>query len=388
MRLTIVSRIFAPEPSAASFRLRAIANRAVASAHEVTVLTSRRPPGLRDVPADLNPRVVVRRAPVLRDRAGYVRGYLQYLSFDAPLTFRLLCGRRPDVVLVEPPPTTGVVVRLVCAVRRIPYAYYAADVWSDAARMTGAPRIVIAAVRAMEKFAMRGARRLLSVSQGVTDRLADWGFDGSDRVVTIGNGIDLEQFRFDGESIDLGTPYFLYAGTASEVHGAIIFIEAFSRVLSTHPDARLVFIGQGAEWHAIGEVAKTLPPGSVMLKARMEPDEVALWLRGAHASLASVRPGGGYDFAFPTKIYASASCGTPIIYAGPGPARHFVEASRAGEALAYDIEAIADAMVRRLESPASERERRRIAEWATNNVDIDAVARRAVSILSGEMSER
>src|SRR3546814_10831501 len=38
--------------------------------------------------------ILVRRARVLRDAAGYVRGYLQYMSFDIPLAVRLLLARR------------------------------------------------------------------------------------------------------------------------------------------------------------------------------------------------------------------------------------------------------------------------------------------------------
>lgn len=348
----------------------------------MTVLTSTAPEALRQAVSDLGPRVRVRRAPVLRDKAGYVRGYLQYMSFDLPVLFRLLTGRRPDVVLVEPPPTTGSVVRIVCAIRRIPYVYYAADVWSDAARMTGAPSAVVSVVRAMEKFAMRGARRLLSVSTGVTERLGEWGL--ATHAVTVGNGIDLEQFRAEGEAADLGAPYFVYAGTASEVHGAIIFADAFERLLATNPDARLVFVGQGAEWDAIAEVASRLPDGSIVMKPRMEPEQVAVWLRGACASLASVRTGGGYDFAFPTKIYASAACGTPVIYAGTGPGHRFVDESPAGDAVPYDVAAVTAAMRRSLESRVDIEQRRAIARWAAETVDIDLVAARAVNVLASE----
>ena len=86
--------------------------------------------------------VEVRRAPVLRDKTGAVRGYVSYLSFDLPLIARLLTGARPDVVVSEPPPTTGAAVRLACALRRLPYVYYCADIVSDAAALAGVPSIV------------------------------------------------------------------------------------------------------------------------------------------------------------------------------------------------------------------------------------------------------
>jgi len=164
----VVSRLFAPEPAAAAFRLEALARALAEAGSDVTVLTSRARPGSPPaddaalsstrgvdddgkhgarVPgeSDRTPRpgrVRVRRARVLRDSSGYVRGYLPYLSFDVPVALRLLAVRRPDVVVVEPPPTTGAVVRLVCALRRVPYVYYAADVWSDATRGSGQPGLV------------------------------------------------------------------------------------------------------------------------------------------------------------------------------------------------------------------------------------------------------
>src|SRR5690554_5596093 len=152
MRVVIASRIYAPEPAAASFRLAALADALASDGALVTVLTTT-VPGANYPPAT---EVRVRRWPVLRDRAGYVRGYLQYLSFDVPLLFRLLFLKRPDVVVVEPPPTTGFVVRIVCALRGLPYVYYAADVWSDAAA-NAAPRVVVAFVRKLELWVLRGA---------------------------------------------------------------------------------------------------------------------------------------------------------------------------------------------------------------------------------------
>ncbi len=153
MRVIIASRIFDPEPSAATFRLRALAEAFTAAGHEVTVLTVRPPKRLAEDAKDSARSYDVRRAPVLRDRADYVRGYLPYISFDVPLFFRLLFGRNADLIVVEPPPTTGFFVRLAAALRRTPYAYYAADIWSDASKQTGAPRWVVRVVRNIELFA-------------------------------------------------------------------------------------------------------------------------------------------------------------------------------------------------------------------------------------------
>ena len=131
MLVTLATRTFTPEPTAAALRLGALARALAAGGDRVRVLTSRLAPSVASdarqgadggVDAGEGAGLVeVRRAPVLRDRTGAVRGYVSYMSFDLPLIARLLAGPRPDVVVSEPPPTTGAAVRIACAVRRVPY---------------------------------------------------------------------------------------------------------------------------------------------------------------------------------------------------------------------------------------------------------------------------
>ncbi len=372
MRVVIASRIYAPEPAAASYRLAALAQALCTDGARVTVLTSTSP---EFVPGVGKSGISVRRAPVLRDRSGAVRGYIPYLSFDIPLVIRLLMVRRPDVVVVEPPPTTGAAARVVCGIRRIPYIYYAADVLSDAAAAAGSPATIVRAVRALERWVLRGAAVVLSVSDGVSMRLSQLGVDGG--VETVGNGVDTTAFVSTGPTHRLGTPYLLYAGTASEVHGAGIFLEAFARVLEHHPDARLVFMGQGSERVALEQRARQLRAGRVVFEPRRSAAEVSEWLRGASASLASVRPGHGYDFAFPTKMYASVACGTPVIYAGGGPGREFAGSPAVGTAVDYDVAQVAGAMIAALGQPIDPAAREALANWARATVSLEAVAQRA-----------
>lgn len=377
MRVTLTSRIFSPEPAAASLRLGALADALSDAGHEVTVLTSTVPGN--GAPAT-RPAVTVKRFPVLRDPAGYVRGYAQYMSFDIPLFFRLLVAGRTDVVVTEPPPTTGAVVRLACLLRRTPYVYYAADIWSDAAETTDAPGWVVRVVRMLELFALRGAAAVLSVSEGVSLRLAELGVQG--RVSLVGNGVDTDLFSLGSGRAQGDAAYLVYAGTASEVHGAGIFLDAFAKLVARRPGTRLVYIGQGAEREAIERAAGALPPGSVHFEPRLTPEAVAGWLSGASASLASVRPGQGYDFSFPTKMYAAVACGTPVIYAGVGPGRVFAGQDGVGEGVDYDVDEVAAAMERALDAEPTPARRARIREWAAANVGSAAVAERAVGAVA------
>ncbi len=116
--VTLATRIHLPEAAAASFRLDGVERALRRLDIPVRVLTSQPP---ADGPKPEDPQgVSVSRWPVLRDKSGYLRGYVPYMSFDLPLFGRLLAAKKPAVLLVEPPPTTGVVVRAVTTLRRIP----------------------------------------------------------------------------------------------------------------------------------------------------------------------------------------------------------------------------------------------------------------------------
>lgn len=420
----IASRIFAPEPAAASFRLE----RAAASLAKIgptRVLTT----AYADEPHRGN-RVgaEVRRMPALRDRAGYVRGYVQYLSFDIPLFFRLLAQPRGTVVLCEPPPTTGLVTRVACAIRGFKYAYYAADLWSEALITAGTPAFVRAAVRWMERRAIRGATTVLAVSKAVADRLPEF---GARQIMIVGNGIDTHLFcpaeppeptlidvrgqaepgvntsaepvvdtvaePVEASGVDPSTssgifpgtvaaepveaspyPLLVYAGTASEVHGAAIFIDAMKIIVQRHPDARLVFIGQGTEIETMREAAKSLPAGSVQFLPRKRPQVVADWLNRADIALASVRPG-HYGFAFPTKAYAAAACGTPVVYTGSGPSDHIIRDNKLGQAADYDAAAIADAVDAQLADTSWDAAA--AVAWVETHGSLSAVADRVAAAL-------
>jgi len=374
LHVVLASRVFAPEPAAASLRLTALVTALANADHRVTVLTTTTPDqGGYELPAG----VVVKRWPVLRDRDGYVRGYLQYLSFDVPLALRLLGIRGADVVVVEPPPTTGLIAAVVTWLRRTPFVYYAADVWSDAVVSAGMSGVVAKVLRVLERRVLRAARVVLATSAGVAKRVRALGAEATE----VGNGVDTTVFTPVGSAVDCSGPYHVYTGTASEVHGADVFTRAMAQVHASRPDARLVVIGQGSDLPEMRRQVAGLPPDTVTFLPRMAPEEVAEWIRGAQAALASVLPG-PYAFAFPSKVYAAAACGTPVVFAGEGPARELIARGELGQVVDHDVDKVAAAMIAALkdaDGAGSPAERQRRARWAAQHVSAAAAARRAVA---------
>ncbi|WP_432561642.1 glycosyltransferase family 4 protein [Kineococcus sp. SYSU DK003] len=362
----IATRTYPPDVGAAPFRLRALAKALVERGCEVEVLTASHPAA---GPGD--PGVATRRAPVLRDADGTVRGYLPYLSFDVPLTARLLTGRRPDVVVHEPPPTTGVVTRLTSRLRGIPYVSYLPDVWSQGAVAAGAPVPVLRAVEIAETTALRGAARVLAVTDGMAREVIGRGV-AAERVRVVGNGVDVDVFR-PGPPLAAHGLRVVYSGTMSEWQGAEVFVRAFAQFARERPDAHLTMVGGGVDVPRLRQLARDLP--TVDLPGTVPPERAAELLASADVALASLVPGTGYDLMSPTKIFAATACGTPVLFAGVGSGAQLVRRHDLGWVVEHDPHAVAQAL-RSVTAPTVH-DRERLRAWALEHGSLAAAARRA-----------
>lgn len=376
-RIVIASRLYEPEVGAAAFRIAALA-RALAREHDVTVLTTRPPTG--SPRTDTDP-IRVSRAPVLRDRNGAIRGYVQYLSFDIPLFVRLLLERRADVMVAEAPPTTGLVTMLAARLTRSRFVYYPGDVWTDGMIAMGASGLVVRAMRAIESLVVRRADTLIAVSPEIIERFEALGAS-ADRIIEVGNGIDVDVFGPDVEPMRADRPYFVYTGTMSEWQRPELFVEALALLGEAGRSVDLRFFGQGASEATVRESAERLVPGQVVVAGWVPPEVAARWIRGAIGSLVSIVPGIGYDFARPTKTYAAAAAGTPVLFAGPETGAAVVRDAGLGETAPFDATVVAQAMRRMIDAHRDgENERLRGARsaWAVTTVSLRAVGERAAT---------
>lgn len=389
LRITIATRIFEPEPSAASFRLAALADALVKVGHKVRVDTVEPWAKAKLACDDRSRNYVVHRHRVLRDSTGYVRGYLQYMSYDLPLFWRMLWDRSSDAYIVEPPPTTGFFAMVACMLRRRQYAYYAADIWSQAAALTGAPSAIVRVLRLVETLVLRRATHVLAVSEGVVKSLAEMGV--SNNVTLIGNGIDTERFQSRvAVSDDAEAPSFVYAGTASEWHGADLLVRGFAESGLAEHGATLAFIGGGSERDRLRALSEELGVKAAVSFEGVKPAEkLAPILQRCVAAIATLRPGSGYEFAFPTKLYSATAAGAPLIHVGPGPAADYVrtcvDGESLGQAVDYSSSAVAESLQNAYESYRRHglrpERRRRVQQFARDTIDIRAVAWRAVQAL-------
>lgn len=374
--IVVASRLFPPEPGAAAFRLGSLVRRLGDAGVDVEVLTTIPP-----IDAEArwsSPHTKVRRWPVLRDRGGNVRGYVPYASFDVPLLLRLMVVRRPRFVLVEPPPTTGFVVLVACWLRRVPFVYYAGDVSSTAAAGIGVAGWAVAVLRALEAFVLRKAALVLAVSEGVASDVRTLAGPRA-HVVVVGTGVDTDTFTPTPDG--LRAQSLVYAGTMSEIQGAGVFVEAFALIAHEFPDTHLIMYGQGTEARAIERLARRILPGRVLFPGVAPGHVVAAALSRAAAGLASLRPGIGYDYAYPTKMFAATACGTPVLYAGPGPGRGVVKEHLLGWSVDWEAVAVSEAMAQALRTSATKERAEYLVRWTRTNASQHVVTRRALDAL-------
>lgn len=374
MHIVLATRIFAPEPGAAALRLAGLATELAKRGHRVTILTST----FNSEPTwSSTGKLETRRFPALRDKTGAVRGYVQYMSFDIPLFFRLLAVDRPDVVVCEPPPTTGVVTRIACALRRIPYVYYAGDILSDAAA-AGGMGPVVNVIRTIERIALGKATNVIAVSPQVAARATEL---GAEKTTTVPNGIATTNFRNDrtrpAALPAAEGPVFLYGGTVASWLQPEIFIAAFAKLKESLPGAQLVFLGQGTAWEELKEYADRNGVTAIFHPA-VSPTEAMQWYAYADVALASLTSG-SYSYAYPTKILAALSQGTPVLYTGGGQAATDIASADLGLVTDPDPTAVAAAMVQ-LGTKAAERtaaDRKRLWQWVADNRSLQVSATNA-----------
>ncbi|HOY83335.1 MAG TPA: glycosyltransferase, partial [Rhodoglobus sp.] len=298
--------------------------------------------------------------------------------FDIPLAFRLLFSRRADLYVVEPPPTTVAVVRVIAAIRRTPYVVRAADYWAEAAELVTNSRLILGMLRRVEAWGLRGAKMLFAAHDPLIGRFRSLGIETA--ALPIGFGADTKDFRYEGQTPP-EPPLFVYAGTHSEWHGAGVFIDAMPSVLQQHPGTRLAYYGNGEQREGMRARARELGiEDSIEFHPPIAPAALSTILAAATASVASLTPVPANEYAVATKVYSSLAAGCPVIFAGIGPTDSVLRDAGplAGVAVEYDPAAAAAAMIETASAPLQPAARRELAEWSAGHYSLKAIAKLVV----------
>lgn len=168
--------------------------------------------------------------------------------------------------------------------------------------------------RRMMQWAASRAAASVGVCSALVDVLRGWNIP-QDRLHVMRNGVDLARFRplpQDAMRVELGltgSPLLVSVGYLIERKGHHIAIDALAKLLPTHPQARLIIIGDGEERGKLQTLCQRLGLKDRVTFAGVLPNaELFRWYSAADVMiLASSREG------WANVLLESMACGTPVV---------------------------------------------------------------------------
>ena len=342
MRVLVVTQHFAPEVTAASFRLGAFVEVLRERGHTVEVVcpVPNHPEGVvapayRGRPIFIEPASgsggSVRRVAIFTRPTKSTRVRLAtYASFTAAAALAGAAIRKADVVLASSPPlTVGAAGMLLAARHRCSLVFDVRDLWPESAVALGEVsegRMLDAAERLERTIYARS--RLIVTANDAFSRYVRALAPASAEVETVTNGTTEAWMRAGEATVprsEVGLPedrfVLAYAGNLGLAQAVEVAIEAIAELDDSF---HLEIVGAGPRREELVETAQRLAPGRVGFRGLVEPSEAARILRAADALLVAERQ----DKTVSAKLYDYSALGRPIIAVAQGELESIVRRER------------------------------------------------------------
>lgn len=234
--------------------------------------------------------------------------------------------------------------------------------------------------------AVASASAVVAVSAGVARHVRET-YDAGARVHVVPNGVDPERFPaalFEARARRPGPFTVGFVGTFKAHHGLDHLVEAFARLRSARPDARLLLVGDGSERPAVETRLRELAlDGATALPGAVPPNQVPGLLAEMDVGVAPYPPGRAY--VSPLKVFEYMAAGLPVVASGVEQVAELVEHEVTGILFEpQDAGALAAALDRLAGDPGL---RRRLGAAARSAVMAsntwDAVAGRILTLAAG-----
>jgi glycosyltransferase involved in cell wall biosynthesis len=345
VRILIVSQYFWPE----AFRINDLAASWKQQGHEVSVLTGfpnypggKLFPGysLRLFQREWHDGVSIIRVPLFPDTSySLVKRTWNYLSFilSASLLGPWLIGRIDRIVVYQPGPiTVGIPAIVLKYFKRAPIFFWVQDVWPDTLEATGLVRRrgILQVVRWLVTFVYRHCDVILVQSQGFIRRVTALGVR-PEKIVYMPNWAEdlyrpVERDDELARKEDMtGGFQVVFAGNIGKSQDFDTLLGA-AKLLRSHPEIRLVILGDGAmAAHYVGQ-ARADGLENVIFKGRKPVESMPAYFALADVLLVTLKREPIFSLTIPSKLQSYLACGRPIVAAIDGDAAAIVRESGAG----------------------------------------------------------
>jgi len=348
LRILIVSYCCPPEVAAPASRVYENSSRFSELGHEVTILTGfpNHPRGKvfpgyrlrliqRERMGDVN---IIRVASLVAPNTSARNRLKSYLSLMLAQMIGCLAAGPADVVIGTSPPLFTALAGYVAAlIKRCPFVFEVRDLWPEnmiAVKALTNP-LVIRVFRALELFLYRRARKIIPVTRGFRDYIADKGIS-AEHLAVITNGVDLSQYRPTDYPGNLARQLGLegkfvaaYIGTVGINHGIQILLDA-GEILRDCPDVVLLVVGDGAERRALEDQARRRRLTNVRFLGEEPRHRMPEYHALADCLLVLLRKADYFRRVIPSKIFVAMGMARPIVIGVEGESRDIIETAGAG----------------------------------------------------------
>jgi PEP-CTERM/exosortase A-associated glycosyltransferase len=193
--------------------------------------------------------------------------------------------QKPDVLHAHSPALNGVAAIRAGRTLGIPVVYEVRGFWEDAAVSHGTSSeggLRYRLTRAMETWVLRRADEITCICEGIRGDLISRGIPPG-KITIVPNAVDASRFQPVGtrntaieKRLNLaGKKVIAFIGSFYAYEGLDLLVAAMPRLLSAHPDIRLLLVGGGEVADAIGQqVAQLGLQAVVIMTGRVPYDEV------------------------------------------------------------------------------------------------------------------
>jgi UDP-GlcNAc:undecaprenyl-phosphate/decaprenyl-phosphate GlcNAc-1-phosphate transferase len=270
-----------------------------------------------------------------RSRDGYERRGRSWLVFGVKSLLYIGHFRRIDVVYASTPPLPQILLAVIASlVRRAPLVLEVRDLWPLFLERQGSlrPGILRAAMRWIEAFSYRFARRSIAVSPAFVQYLSAMGIPRASLTASptgmVAPRLDPAEALAWRRAQGLESAFVvLYAGSFNESYDLERLLAAAERTTSD-PRIQWVFAGDGRSRRAVEEALRRLP--NVRYVGRLEKDRLWPVLQGADLGIVSLQANPILQMVIPGKLFDYCAARLPVLCTVEGIAGAIVREAAAG----------------------------------------------------------
>ena len=330
MKIVIICQWFPPEYAPIGIMLRELAEDLSTKGHSVTVVT-----GFPNHPAGVlfggykkslfteetvNGFRIIRCYLYTSPKRMFYRRILNYLTFTVTSFAAAIRLKDQDLLfVVSPPLTNGVIALLLKKWKRIKYVFNVQDIYPDAAVAAGIirNRLMIWALRWIEREIYRSADRIAVISDGFNDNLIGKGTPPS-KISVLNNWLDTEEILplprdndFSREQGLTGKFIVLYSGTIGLISGADLLLTCAEH-LAYREDLLFLFVGEGIVKEGIAEEARKRGLSNVKFLPFQPREALSRVQSSSDVSVVTLLKGKGKS-SVPSKVLGYMAAARPIV---------------------------------------------------------------------------